>query len=92
MAVVELIQGALVQGRAFDIDDVILNTAGALLGYFVLGRRISHRYYAYSDVPRSSEPRDEPKPGPAPRPKRTGTKGTGAKRTGTGPPPRRPPT
>ncbi|CAM5650419.1 MULTISPECIES: VanZ family protein [Streptomyces] len=84
MAVVELIQGALVQGRAFDIDDVILNTAGALLGYFVLGRRISHRYYAYSDVPRSSEPRDEPKPGPAPRPKRTGTKGTGAKRTGTG--------
>ncbi len=49
MAVVELIQGALVEGRAFDIDDVILNTAGALLGYFVLGRRISHRYYAYTD-------------------------------------------
>ncbi|MEU2148137.1 VanZ family protein, partial [Streptomyces globisporus] len=50
MAVVELIQGALVQGRAFDIDDVILNTTGALLGYFVLGRRISHRYYTYAEV------------------------------------------
>ncbi|MFF3969241.1 VanZ family protein [Streptomyces rubiginosohelvolus] len=69
MAVVELIQGALVQGRAFDIDDVILNTAGALLGYFVLGRRISHRYYTYAEVPRSSEQRDEPEP--TTRPKRT---------------------
>ncbi|WP_405634081.1 VanZ family protein [Streptomyces sp. NBC_01178] len=49
MAVVELIQGALVAGRAFDIDDVILNTAGALLGYFLLGRRISHRYYVYTE-------------------------------------------
>ncbi|MEU5368771.1 VanZ family protein [Streptomyces sp. NPDC005951] len=67
MAVVELIQGALVQGRAFDIDDVILNTTGALLGYFVLGRRISHRYYTYAEVPRTPEQRDEP----APEPKRT---------------------
>ncbi|WP_299536005.1 VanZ family protein [uncultured Streptomyces sp.] len=47
MVVVELLQGAAVQGRAFDIDDVILNTAGALLGYLVLGRRISHRYHSY---------------------------------------------
>ncbi|MFD3975092.1 VanZ family protein [Streptomyces cyaneofuscatus] len=47
MVVVELIQGALVTGRAFDIDDVILNTSGALLGYFLLGRRISHSYHAY---------------------------------------------
>ncbi|MGW4035922.1 VanZ family protein [Streptomyces sp. NPDC004778] len=67
MAVVELVQGALVQGRAFDIDDVILNTTGALLGYFVLGRRISHRYYTYAEVPRTPEQRDEP----APEPKRT---------------------
>ncbi|MFE9459613.1 VanZ family protein [Streptomyces californicus] len=49
MTVVELIQGALVTGRAFDIDDVILNTTGAVLGYFLLGRRISHRYYVYTD-------------------------------------------
>ncbi|MGW0700194.1 VanZ family protein [Streptomyces sp. NPDC002867] len=37
---VELIQGALVTGRAFDIDDVILNTTGAVLGYLLLGRRL----------------------------------------------------
>ncbi|MDQ0791892.1 glycopeptide antibiotics resistance protein [Streptomyces sp. B1I3] len=51
MAVVELVQGALVTGRAFDIDDVILNTSGALLGYVLVGRRISHRYHALSDEP-----------------------------------------
>ncbi|MEV8004557.1 VanZ family protein [Streptomyces parvus] len=73
MAVVELVQGALVQGRAFDIDDVILNTAGALLGYFVLGRRLSHRYYTYAEVPSSAEQRDEPEP--TTRPKRTPGKG-----------------
>lgn len=85
MAVVELIQGALVQGRAFDIDDVILNTAGALLGYFVLGRRISHRYYVYADVPSSSGQRDEPKP--EPEPKRAPTKAAVARaaaKKGTG--------
>ncbi|PVC92213.1 hypothetical protein DBP20_00535 [Streptomyces sp. CS131] len=73
MAVVELIQGALVQGRAFDIDDVILNTAGALLGYFVLGRRLSHRYYTYAEVPSPVEQRDEPEP--TTRPKHTPGKG-----------------
>ena len=61
MAVVELVQGALVAGRAFDIDDVILNTAGALLGYALVGRRISHRYHALSDEPAAV---DEAKPGP----------------------------
>ncbi|MFD3333009.1 VanZ family protein [Streptomyces sp. NPDC058700] len=40
MLIVELIQGALITGRAFDIDDVVLNTAGALLGYLVVGRRM----------------------------------------------------
>ncbi|MFF4317906.1 VanZ family protein [Streptomyces sp. NPDC001568] len=40
MTLVELIQGALVTGRAFDVDDVILNTSGALLGYLFLGRRM----------------------------------------------------
>lgn len=73
MVVVELIQGALVEGRAFDIDDVILNTAGALLGYFVLGRRISHRYYTYTDDKDSPGPKAE-KPAAEPRrtPKPTG--------------------
>ncbi|BCL25952.1 VanZ family protein [Streptomyces aurantiacus] len=41
MLLVELVQGALVTGRAFDIDDVILNTTGALIGYLLLGRRLS---------------------------------------------------
>ncbi|MFD7708788.1 VanZ family protein [Streptomyces sp. NPDC059785] len=40
MLLVELVQGALITGRAFDIDDVILNTTGALIGYLLLGRRL----------------------------------------------------
>lgn len=58
---VELVQGALVAGRAFDIDDVILNTAGALLGYLVLGRRLSHRYHVLA-----AEPWRETVPAPVP--------------------------
>ena len=46
MVLVELAQGAIVEGRAFDVDDVILNTAGALIAYMVLGRRIGHNYHA----------------------------------------------
>ncbi len=41
MLMVEVAQGALITGRAFDIDDVILNTTGALIGYLLLGRRVS---------------------------------------------------
>ncbi len=41
MLCVETAQGTMVAGRAFDIDDVILNTFGALLGYLVAGRRLS---------------------------------------------------
>ena len=40
MLAVELVQGTLVQGRAFDIDDVILNSTGAVLGYLIIGRRL----------------------------------------------------
>ncbi|MEU8790415.1 VanZ family protein [Streptomyces sp. NPDC048643] len=40
MLLVELVQGALITGRSFDIDDVILNTGGALIGYLLLGRRL----------------------------------------------------
>lgn len=40
MLLVELVQGALITGRAFDIDDVLLNTSGALLGYLLIGRRL----------------------------------------------------
>lgn len=40
MLLVELVQGALITGRAFDIDDVILNSTGAMLGYLIVGRRL----------------------------------------------------
>jgi VanZ like family len=40
MLLVETAQGMIVEGRAFDIDDVILNTFGALLGYLLIGRRL----------------------------------------------------
>lgn len=46
MLLVELVQGVMVEGRAFDIDDVILNTTGALIGYFILGRRMSRAVHA----------------------------------------------
>jgi glycopeptide antibiotics resistance protein len=46
MLLVEFAQGALVTGRAFDIDDVILNTAGALLGHLLLGRRMGRAVHA----------------------------------------------
>lgn len=82
MAVVELTQGALVAGRAFDIDDVILNTSGALLGYALVGRRISHRYHALSDVPSA---RDTAAAKPTEKaPARTGAKSRAGTRTGGG--------
>ncbi|MEU1616771.1 VanZ family protein [Streptomyces sp. NPDC005722] len=46
MILVELAQGAVVQGRAFDVDDVIMNTAGALLGYLLFGRRLGRAVHA----------------------------------------------
>lgn len=70
MTLVELVQGALVTGRVFDIDDVILNTAGALLGYLLIGRRLGravhprrrhwwHRWTAGRPSPRmKAEPGD----------------------------------
>ncbi|QBI56374.1 VanZ family protein [Streptomonospora litoralis] len=47
MLLVETVQGTLITGRAFDIDDVILNTTGALLGYVLLGRRISRAVHGW---------------------------------------------
>ena len=62
MGVIELVQGALVPGRAFDIDDAILNTSGALLGYLLAGRRISHRYHLLAEGTTRAEAAPEPKP------------------------------
>ncbi|MFD4231620.1 VanZ family protein [Streptomyces sp. NPDC058545] len=61
MVVIELVQGALVPGRAFDIDDAILNTSGALLGYLLVGRRISHRYHLLAEATTRAEAAPEPK-------------------------------
>ena len=57
MLLVEFAQGALVEGRAFDIDDVILNTTGALVGYLLLGRRLSRAVHARERLPRRAAKR-----------------------------------
>ncbi|MGW3688039.1 VanZ family protein [Streptomyces sp. NPDC005125] len=62
MVVIELVQGALVPGRAFDIDDATLNTSGALLGYLLVGRRISHHYHLLAEGTTRAEAAPEPKP------------------------------
>ncbi|GAA4607515.1 hypothetical protein GCM10023195_28610 [Actinoallomurus liliacearum] len=36
---IEAVQGLLITGRSFDVDDVILNTAGAMIAYLLVGRR-----------------------------------------------------
>jgi VanZ like family len=38
---VEITQGTLIRGRAFDIDDVILNIAGVVLAYLLAGRKFA---------------------------------------------------
>ncbi|MFE3601918.1 VanZ family protein [Streptomyces sp. NPDC059142] len=67
MALVEMAQGAMVEGRAFDVDDVILNTSGAIIAYLLVGRRISHRFHMLG-APRP-QPQPEPESAPEPEPK-----------------------
>ncbi len=65
MLLVETAQGMIVEGRAFDIDDVILNTFGALIGYLLIGRRLgralhprrTHWYHrlGYGTAPKPEE-------------------------------------
>jgi glycopeptide antibiotics resistance protein len=38
---IETLQGNLISGRAFDADDVILNTVGVVLAYLLIGRRLA---------------------------------------------------
>ncbi|MEO3784621.1 VanZ family protein [Actinocorallia sp. B10E7] len=38
---IETVQGLAVSGRTFDIDDIILNSAGVLLAYLFAGRRVA---------------------------------------------------
>ncbi|WP_324801602.1 VanZ family protein [Streptomyces cyaneofuscatus] len=85
MILVELVQGALVTGRAFDIDDVILNTSGALLGYLLLGRRISHSYHVRAHTPRAEavEPEAAERETPSRTKAKTATKAGAKTKTGT---------
>lgn len=65
MVLIELVQGAVIEGRAFDVDDVIMNTTGALLGYLLLGRRIGRKYHALGE-PRVPSRASTSAPAPAP--------------------------
>jgi glycopeptide antibiotics resistance protein len=38
---IETVQGTMIAGRAFDADDVILNTLGAVLAHLLVGRMVS---------------------------------------------------
>jgi VanZ family protein len=38
---IEIVQGTMIAGRAFDADDLILNTAGAVVAYLLIGRRVA---------------------------------------------------
>ncbi|WP_030166148.1 VanZ family protein [Spirillospora albida] len=42
---IEAVQGLFVIGRAFDVDDVILNVTGVVLAYLLLGRYLSRRVH-----------------------------------------------
>ncbi|MFI6639546.1 VanZ family protein [Streptomyces sp. NPDC050504] len=69
MLLVEAVQGVVVTGRAFDVDDVLLNTAGALAGYLVAGRRLGralhprrrHWWHRWT-APRPGPPQAPPRP------------------------------
>ncbi|MDW8806452.1 VanZ family protein [Streptomyces scabiei] len=87
MLLVELVQGALVTGRAFDIDDVILNTTGALLGYLLLGRRLGRAVHARAprEPKAAAAPRRAPAQGKkAPAQRRTAPGGAWAQRLRVG--------
>ncbi|TQE29891.1 VanZ family protein [Streptomyces ipomoeae] len=86
MLLVELVQGAVVTGRAFDIDDVILNTTGALLGYLVLGRRLGRAVHVPAGPAEPSAPaqRKTPRGGPIGRLRGMRRKGAGPTSGGKG--------
>ncbi|MDJ0464871.1 VanZ family protein [Streptomyces sp. H27-C3] len=84
MILVELAQGAIVSGRAFDVDDVILNTTGALIGYVLLGRRLGRIARARRGETKPGEKKPgEKRPGEKPRTSKPGTRKPWAKKPGT---------
>ncbi|GAB2783241.1 hypothetical protein GCM10027073_14930 [Streptomyces chlorus] len=83
MLMVEFAQGALITGRAFDIDDVILNTGGALIGYLMLGRRLSMAVHARRPRAKAA-PKTKAKAKPAAKPKGKAQSGLRGKAKGRG--------
>ncbi|GAA1350337.1 VanZ family protein [Streptomyces beijiangensis] len=71
MFCVEAAQGLLVEGRAFDVDDVILNTLGALIGYLLLGRRLGRALHPRRTHWWQRHERAEPEPRTTPETKTT---------------------
>jgi glycopeptide antibiotics resistance protein len=67
MLLVEFAQGALITGRAFDIDDVILNTSGALIGWILLGRRLGRAVHARKPVAKAARTSKAAKASKAPK-------------------------
>ncbi|MFI6620343.1 VanZ family protein [Streptomyces sp. NPDC050528] len=67
MLLVEFAQGALITGRAFDIDDVILNTSGALIGWVLLGRRLGRAVHARKPVEKAARTPKASKASKAPK-------------------------
>ncbi|WP_043670318.1 VanZ family protein [Streptomyces xylophagus] len=67
MLLVEFAQGALITGRAFDIDDVILNTSGALIGWVLLGRRLGRAVHARKPVAKAARTTKPAKASKAPK-------------------------
>jgi len=67
MLLVEFAQGALITGRAFDIDDVILNTSGALIGWVLLGRRLGRAVHARKPVVKAARTTKASKASKAPK-------------------------
>jgi hypothetical protein len=67
MLLVEFAQGALITGRAFDIDDVILNTSGALIGWILLGGRLGRAVHARKPVAKAARTSKAAKASKAPK-------------------------
>ncbi len=82
MVLVEMAQGAVVRGRAFDVDDVIMNTAGALLSYLLFGRRLGRAVHAVRPKAPSRHPVSTA--GGWSRGRRNGAAGRAGKRGGSG--------
>ncbi|MFZ3595924.1 VanZ family protein [Streptomyces sp. BH104] len=102
MLTVEIAQGLMVTGRAFDIDDVILNATGAFLGYLVLGRRLGRALHPRRDHwwrPHIEETEERAASGPRNKSREswswpwfTGSVRSGAKATKTASPKKKPAT